>query len=46
LRQWICHTTLDCGDMGTTSVRLKLNPAPSRKCLDLDLVPDAVVTRY
>ncbi len=27
LRQWIYHTTVDCSDMGCTSVRLKPNPA-------------------
>lgn len=26
LRQWICHTTLDCSDMGSTTVRLKRHP--------------------
>jgi len=43
LRKWIHHTTLDCGDMGVTSVRLKRNPAPSRSALDADLIPDAIV---
>ena len=46
LRQWICYTTLYCKDMGTTTVNLKPNPSPTRKCLDADLVPDAVVARY
>ena len=41
LRKWIYHTTLDCGDMGVTRVRLKRNPAPSRSALDPDLIPDA-----
>jgi hypothetical protein len=27
LRQWIYHTTLDCSDMGCTTVRLKPNPS-------------------
>jgi hypothetical protein len=34
LRQWIKHTTLDCRQMGLTSVRLKTNPRPIRKQLD------------
>jgi len=29
LRQWIYHTTLDCSDIGCTSVRLKPNPIPN-----------------
>lgn len=41
LRQWIHHTTLNCEDMGVTSVRLKHNRAPSRTVLDADLIPDA-----
>jgi hypothetical protein len=45
LRTWIHHTTLNCEDMGVTSVRLRRNPAPSRTGLDLDLIPDAVVER-
>ncbi len=31
LRQWIRHTTLDCGQMGCTSIRLKANPNSTRK---------------
>lgn len=38
-RQWIHHTTLDCSDMGMTSVRLKRNPSPSRTELDANLLP-------
>ena len=34
LRQWIKHSTLDCSDMGVTSIRLKPNPTPTRKALD------------
>ena len=34
LRQWIKHTTLDCGKRGCTSVKLKANPSPARKNLD------------
>ena len=39
LRKWIHHTTLDCSDIGVTSVHLKRNPAPSRSALDADLLP-------
>lgn len=44
-RKWIHHTTLNCEDMGVTSVRLKANRTPSRSALDPDLIPDTVVTR-
>ena len=43
LRTWIHYTTLNCEDLGTTSVRLKRNPTPSRTDLDPDLIPDAAV---
>ena len=43
LRNWIHHTTLNCEDMGVTSVRLRRNRAPSRTALDPDLIPNAVV---
>ena len=43
---WIHHTTLNCEDMGVTSVRLKPNPAPSYAALDPDLIPDAVVESH
>jgi len=33
LRQWIKHTTLDCRQLGCTSIRLKRNPNPTRKQL-------------
>jgi hypothetical protein len=33
-RQWIKHTTLDCRQMGSTSIRLKPNSNPTRKQLD------------
>ena len=35
LRQWIFHTTLDRAEMGSTTVRLKPNPAPTRKEMDV-----------
>ena len=34
LRQWIKHTTLDCRQIGCTSIRLKPNSNPTRKQLD------------
>jgi hypothetical protein len=39
LRQWIYYTTLDCGDWGATSIKLRSNPAPTRTELDQDLLP-------
>jgi hypothetical protein len=39
LRQWIKYTTLDCGEWGATSVKLKLNRAPTRTQLDENLLP-------
>jgi hypothetical protein len=35
LRQWIYHSTINRGDAGLTSVRLKPNPEPSRTALEL-----------
>jgi hypothetical protein len=32
--QWIKGTTLDCRQIGSTSIRLKPNPNPTRKQLD------------
>jgi hypothetical protein len=40
LRQWIKHTTLDCRQWGSTTVKLKPNPAPSRTRLDAGLIED------
>jgi hypothetical protein len=34
LCEWISHTTLNCGQMGCTSVRLKPNPSPTREMVD------------
>jgi hypothetical protein len=34
LRRWIKYTTLDCRFMGSTAVKLKANPNPTRKQLD------------
>jgi hypothetical protein len=34
LRQWIKHTTLDCRQIGCTSIALKRNSHPTRKQLD------------
>jgi len=33
-RRWILRTTLDCGQLGCTSVRLKPNPSPTRDSVD------------
>jgi hypothetical protein len=35
LRQWIFYITVDRSQMGSTSVRLKPNPSPSRKKMDI-----------
>ena len=35
LRQWIYHSTINRGDSGLTTVRLKPNAAPSRSALEL-----------
>ena len=40
LRRFIKHTTLDCGDGGTTTVKLKANPNPRRRELDLTVLPE------
>jgi hypothetical protein len=40
LRQWIKYTTLFCAKPGSTSVKLKPNPSPSRTQLGDDLLPD------
>jgi Smr domain-containing protein len=40
LRQFIKYSTLDCSRMGATSVKLKPNPAPTRRELDHDLLPE------
>jgi len=39
LRRWIKYTTLDCGDWGTTTVKLKVNRNPTRRELDLSVLP-------
>jgi len=35
LRQWIYHSTINRGDAGLTSVRLKPNSSPSRTAFEL-----------
>lgn len=35
LRQWIYHSTIYRADAGSTCVRLKPNPAPSREAFEL-----------
>jgi hypothetical protein len=39
LRRWVKYTTLDCGDWGSTTVKLKANPKPTRTDLDLAVLP-------
>jgi hypothetical protein len=39
LRRWIKYTTLDCGDWGATTVKLKANPSPTRTGVDLAVLP-------
>ena len=39
LRRWIKYTTLDCGHWGQTTVKLKANPNPTRRELDLTVLP-------
>jgi hypothetical protein len=34
LRKWVAYTTLDCSHNGSTSVKLKRNPAPTRNKLE------------
>lgn len=34
LRRWIMHTTIDCSHDGSTCVKLKPNPNPTRTDLD------------
>jgi hypothetical protein len=35
LRKWVKYTTLDCREMGRTSIRLKPNPNPTARDLPL-----------
>jgi hypothetical protein len=39
LRQWIKYTTIDCRAWGSTMIKLKSNPAPSRSALDWSVLP-------
>jgi hypothetical protein len=39
LRRWIKHSTLDCSDWGATTVKLKANRNPTRRELDLTVLP-------
>lgn len=45
LRQWIKYTTLDCGDWGATTVKLKSNAHPSRRDIDLSVLPEPSAER-
>jgi hypothetical protein len=40
LRRFIKHTTLDCSDWGATTVKLKANRSPTRRELDLTVLPE------
>ncbi len=40
LRQWIKYTTMCCRHDGSTSVKLKRNPNPSRLNIDLSQIPE------
>src|SRR5262245_11254248 len=39
IRQWIKYATLDCRHSGSTSIKLKFNPAPTRAEFDQNLFP-------
>jgi hypothetical protein len=43
LRRWIKHTTLDCSDPGSTSVKLKPNLAPTRDEINDDAMPPSSI---
>ena len=45
LRRWIKYTTLDCGKWGQTTVSLKANPNPTRRDLDLTVLPERAYPR-
>ena|ERR1039458_6393769 len=45
LRQWIKHTTLDCSHDGSTTVKLKSNPTPTRTVLDPNVLPERAYNR-
>jgi hypothetical protein len=40
LRRWIKHTTLDCSHEGSTSVKLKANPNPTRSDFHYSVFPE------
>jgi hypothetical protein len=44
-RRWIKYTTLDCGDWGATTVKLKANRNPTRTALDLSVLPERSYAR-
>jgi hypothetical protein len=45
LRQWIKHTTLDCGHEGATTIKLKRNKSPTREKFDNLPEPGALPER-
>jgi hypothetical protein len=40
LRQWIKYTTLDCSHDGSTAIKLKSNPNPTRTGWGEDVLPE------
>jgi hypothetical protein len=42
LRRWIKYTTLDCSDSGSTIVKLKRNPSPTRSKFE-DIFPESSI---
>lgn len=45
LRQWIKYSTLACDHWGTTTVRLKANPNPTRTEIDPGVLPEGSQAR-
>jgi|SRR5208282_1623872 len=41
LRRWIKHTTLDCSHEGSTCIKLKPNPKPTRTEFDASAFPES-----
>jgi hypothetical protein len=40
MRRYIKTSTLDCGHEGSTCIKLKKNPKPTRADLDLSILPE------
>lgn len=45
LRLWIHHTTIRRSDPGSTAVKLRVNPSPTRTALDQHLLPELSFSR-